>query len=607
HAGSHGVEFASLSVAIQYLMVSALLTAFTGLPVCLTVWVAARGWRSEHRTRSESVALIAVQMTAILLPLAIRGLLYLHKTYFANVSGSLEAIGTTALALLGFALLAIALTRLASRLRMPDLRDLAPAGYAFAALFSLAFLVWSAAGRAAPGLARPNLLVISIDSLRRDVFEEYVERFASPTLRRFVTEGMSFRNAHTTYTHSLASHASIFTGLYPPEHGAMTSKSSEGATVWSELRPGTRTLAEILAGEGYETVAVESNPWLGTPFGLDVGYEAFVHYGVVQRLGDFHPSLALDASLIGPYLRYVDFRFGRKRHTNSGIFLSWLRSRYPSRPFFAFLHYIEMHTPNDPPAEYRRRFTSGRFADLDGMEMFIRVEDAELSESDMPEVREHLRNLHLAELARMDEILTPVLRELLEGGWLSNTLVFLVSDHGENLYEKGGTYSKSHVYHTSSEIPFVVRVPGEREGSRRDDLASLVDIPSTFLEYSNLPAPENLQGISLLSGSRTAGSGDWIYLQGWDRPNSGHARAVIFADEQKWIRDGVAGEELYDLAADPEELEELASARSEAAKRYRDRFEEIVAGMEPEEERSQGVGNLSPAVSERLRAMGYLR
>jgi arylsulfatase A-like enzyme len=267
-----------------------------------------------------------------------------------------------------------------------------------------------------------------------------------------------------------------------------------------------------------------------------------------------------------------------------------------------------MHTPNVPPKVYMERFCSGRYANYDGLQIQARMDAGEFTANDMPQVLAHVRNLHFADLAQMDDFIAPVLEEILDGGWLDDTLVFLVSDHGENLYEKAGTYGKSHVYHTSSEIAFVLRVPGEREGSDSDALVSLVDVAPTSYAFTGVTFRDAISGIDILSERRRAGeANDWIYIQGWDEANDGHARAILFADGRKWIRDGSGHEELYELRGDPEEIHDLSSSPGTPAEDDRPRFDRILAGMEKADSRPLGTDQLPPEVAERLRAMGYVR
>jgi arylsulfatase A-like enzyme len=605
-----GVEFATPGVAVAYTAASALFSAAASLPVALGLWGSARiARRGRDEARGRELALLLAQVGALLVPLCLVVLIQAQKRLLPITPVfSLPGLALTAGIVLGAVAVGAALATLGMRFVRSSFRGVAWAGYAGTAI-ALGVVALGVSGRATgtpAGERRPNVLLISIDSLRSDVFYEYVERHASPVLRRFVTEGRQYRNAHTTYSHSLAAHASMFTGRYPPEHGAFVHKTPE-ASVGSALAAGVRTLADRFREEGYETVAILSNAWVGPPFGLESGFDTYINYGISRRIGHFDPLLAAAVSVVGPYLRYADRRLVDTVHPNSRLFLRWLATRDRSRPFFAFLHYIEMHTPNVVPQRYMERFCSGPHAREDGRQIAARMEAGEFSAADLPEVLSHVRNLHFADLAQMDDFIAPVLEELLQGG-LDDTLVFLVADHGENLYEKADSYGKSHVYHTSSQIPFVVRVPGVSAGSVSGALVSLVDIAPTAYAFTGVDPRGPLSGLDLLSETRTpGGTHDWIYVQGWDAANDGYARAILFADGRKWLRNGAGRDELYDLRSDPEELRDVAGSEGARATLYRARFDQILAGMQSSDSQPLGLKELPPEVVEQLKAMGYLQ
>jgi arylsulfatase A-like enzyme len=539
--------------------------------------------------------------------LTLVALVYLHQSLPENM----PVVSTAGLALSASLLplafgLSLALSRLAVWMTSGSFGGLAAAGYGLATA-ALLIVGLSNEKPEAPATGRPNLLIITIDSLRQDTFDEYVEKHASPVFGRFVRQGRRYRNAHTTFSHSLAAHASMFTGLYPHEHGAMTFREANGSLIGSPLKPEARPLAEVLSKNGYETIAVLTNPWLGPPFGLERGFQTYINDATPRALGSFNLHLAATASVFGPYLRYAS-RFGfTETHVNSTFFLDWIRSRDRSRPFFAFLHYLDMHPPNVLERPYIERFCQGPYAGLDGRQIQVAVWKGEFSESAMPAVRAHIRSLYMASLARMDDYLSPVLKELMEGGWLDSTLVVLVSDHGENLYEKINTYEKEHVYETSSHIPLVLRVPGETRGSEWNGLVSLVDIAATLYGQSRVSPGGHIQGINLLSGApRSAAANDWIYVAGMDGKNHSYARAVLFADGHKYIQGAAGREELYDLRSDPRELHDLAGAGSTLSA-YRSQFEQIVAGMDHGPNRALGLEALPKETVEQLKALGYVQ
>jgi arylsulfatase A-like enzyme len=604
---AHRVGYTSTSIAIRFAAASGLFaTAVCLLPCLGALGVGRLAARRKSAPRRRTVALIGVQVTAVLVPLTLGAITSLHKSLPADVPAtSALGLAMTAGLVVGALLLGSSAWWLAVRVGPSSFGALAAAGYVLLAVV-LSILGFGGPHQSSAGTKRPNLLIITIDSLRRDTFDEYVLKHASPVFRRFVSEGRRYQNAHTAFTQSLAAHASMFTGLYPGEHGAVTTRAANGDLVGSPLRRDARTLAEVLGAKGYETAAILTNPWLGPPFGLERGFQTFVNDATVLSVGSFDLDLAARSSFLGPYLRYADRFLFRKTHVNSRLFLGWLRSRDRSRPFFAFLHYLDMHPPNVVEASYAERFCSGPYARMDGRQIQRDIWDGRISRDEMPAVKAQVRALYMAALARMDDFMSPVLEELTQRGWLDDTLVILLADHGENLYEKANSYEKEHVYNTSSNIPFVMRVPGEARGSESDGLVSLVDVPATLYAYCRVEAPGRLEGMSLLQGNpRSADPDGWVYVAGLDGKGAAHARAVLFADGYKYIRDGAAREELYDLRTDPREMHPLLGT-GPALSAYRSRFDDIVSRIDAEPGRAVDTESLSRETVEQLKALGYV-
>lgn len=585
----------------------ALAQALACLPVGLVAWSLCRAVRPGEAPVRRRLAWVAALVASLGLPALLISLRWLHKTLLPT-TGVLTPAGLalTGAAGVGALTLGVLLVLVGVHVLRGGERALAAAGWLGTAA-ALAVVVGFSWGGASGGpAATRNVLIVSIDSLRGDVFDEYLELHAREPLRTFVSESRRYRDAQTTFTHSLPSHASLLTGLYPPEHGALVLRSGVG----SPIRPETASLAEQLSGAGFDTAAVVTNVWLGPPFGLEAGFATFINYGAALRLGHFDPELAMRLSSVGAALRWVGVNLvpsGADLHPNSRLFLRWLRAHDPAQPFFGFLHFIEMHPPNDPPAELRARFCGhGPLAEVGGTALKARVEAGEFTPRQMDAVRAQVRCLYMADLARMERFLEPVLVALREDGWLDRTLVVLLSDHGESLYEKADSYGKTHVYNASSHVPFVVHVPGEA-GSERDDLVSLIDVPATVYGFTGVVPPPGIRGRDLLHDP-PRGAEDWVFVLGRDVPNRAFARGVQFGDGNKWIRDGAGREQWYDVARDPTESYDRLRVGAPRAGDVRARFGEAVSGLEGGEDAAEGlpVDALDPNVVDRLRSLGYV-
>src|SRR6266540_4351483 len=129
----------------------------------------------------------------------------------------------------------------------------------------VAALVLSACG---PGASRPNLLLITIDTLRADRLGCYgYDRATSTHIDRLAERGALFERAYTTLPRTTQSVASILTGRYPKSHGARG--------LFSTLSPANLTLAEILKGQEYDTAAFVSNLFLRPGQGFEQGFDRY--------------------------------------------------------------------------------------------------------------------------------------------------------------------------------------------------------------------------------------------------------------------------------------------------------------------------------------------
>jgi len=603
------VEYATRSLELAYVGASALLQAAASVLAGLAAWVL---YALATRKRRASAGVVAALVGAVLAPFAlgairsVQGRLPEHIAAFSPIG-----MGITALVLCGLLIVAFlgirfleavgSATRRASHFYLRA----SIVGYALVAATIAVMVPTLVAGRSSFNPAHRNVLLISIDSVRKDTFEEYIGKHASRPLRTLFQKSKSFDRAFTTYSHSLPSHASMLTGRYPPEHGALMYATEDGSHLGSPVDPGVELMTERLNSAGYETVAILSNGWLGPPYGLEVGFDTYVNHDVARRIGFFNPMAALALSSIGYTILYVGERISPGLHPNTQLFLEWLRTRDQSRPFFAFLHYIEMHVPNQRIEEYSADFLTGPFANVGGFEMRDRVETGVYTEGEMAGVQEHLRALNLAAMARMDDLIKPVIETLLNDGWLESTLVILTSDHGDDFYEKTRRYGHSHVYNTASQIPLLIIAPGV-VGGKEPGLVSLVDIPPTVYQFVGMDTGATLPGMDLLAGVQRSGPQDWIYIQGWDFENGGWARATLFSDGYKWMEDGAGDVELYNLSDDPAETEDLSGFSADLDGEYAGRFGAAVGAMKEVEVRTIDIDKLPEEVIEQLKALGYL-
>jgi arylsulfatase A-like enzyme len=321
------------------------------------------------------------------------------------------------------------------------------------------------AGCGAPP-APPSVLLVSIDTLRRDHVSAYgYERDTTPALDALAREGALFENAMSSSNWTLPAHMSMLTGLPPALHGVEQERD--------RVDPGVRLLAESFREAGHATAGFVSHVLLETKFGFDRGFDVY----------------RVDAD--------------QRAERVSQQALDWLEER-GDEPFFLFLHYFDPHWDYDPPDDFRRRFGSpprraGRFAQLF---RYVR-RDVPMP----PVLRGHALALYDAEIAYTDHELSRVLSWLRRRGRLDRTAVAVISDHGEEFGEHAGFGHGTHLHEEVTGVPLLLRFPpGIAPGTRRSDLAGPVDLPATLLRLAGLaPDPQFLSaGVALFPAADAA-------------------------------------------------------------------------------------------------------
>jgi arylsulfatase A-like enzyme len=438
-----------------------------------------------------------------------------------------------------------------------------------------------AAGTTASG---PNLLVVSIDTLRADHTSPYgYGRDTTPGLSALAAQGTLFAVAYAPSPSTAPSHATLFTGQYPGSHGLLKNGI--------DLDGRMRTLAEILGEHGYQTAAVVSSFVLDARFGFDQGFGTY--------LDDF-PKDEAKGKVDTWEDHEVEGGFDARADDTTRRVLRWLwLDRDAERPFFLFVHYFDPHTPYSPPPGTLLRFPpdpypAGAGDAGDRRREGIRGYDAEIVFADQ-EVGRLLEELDRLELA-------------------GETLVVVTADHGEGLLDHGFWRHGVDVHEEAVRIPLVVRWPGVVAAGRRSDApVELVDLAPTLLDLLGVDhSPEHFEGRSLAAYLRGEGELDaddpvFLYRRNYD-PTV--VKDEQLAGEQHGVRRGhwklidrsQGDDALYDLARDPGERDNRIDAEPERAAALRRLLDEWRSGhAEP-----SAPPALDPEERRALEALGYV-
>ncbi len=396
-------------------------------------------------------------------------------------------------------------------------------------LGTLCLALLSACGDTGANGRRPNVLLITLDTVRADRLGAYGydARDATPNLDAFARECVVFEQAFANSSFTPPSHASLLTSLYPSEHGLMH---------WSQKLADVPTAGELFTAAGYRTFAVSP---LKTLFilGLERGFQETLdipHENIPGgvRLGD---APAINARAL-PRLTADD-----------------------ERPFFAWLHYYDAHRVFARQGEqWARRYSDFDDLSVGDTEAWYQVPPRRRPGRPMvqsqisSEQATFIKDRYDGGLAYLDEQIGALLDELRASGVLEHTIVVITADHGEVLdeYEEEWFSHDPHLVDANIHVPLLVRLPGaERAGERRDALVQGVDLLPTLLELAGIDVSgdatgdaavraaldaREFSGLSLVPvlGGRTLPR-DFVFADRMGRDRSGEDPQPAEADVQR--------------------------------------------------------------------------
>ena len=448
------------------------------------------------------------------------------------------------------------------------------------------------AGACADARPGPNVLLISIDTLRPDHLGCYgYGRETSPAIDRLAREGVLFENHISSTSWTLPAHAALFTGLADSVHGCVDATGTA-------LAPGFTTLAERFQGGGWTTAGFFAGPYLHPAFGLAQGFE---HYEDCSSVAD------LDAGEVDEWA--MDAGVMRASHTgitNPRVLAAvreWMEGRDAERPFFAFVHFWDVHFDFTPPAPYDTMFDPGYTGSITGEGFFFdpRI-DASLPERDL----QHLRALYDGEIRWTDAHVDELLGDLERLGLAEETVVVLTSDHGTEFFEHGGKAHRTTLYDELIRIPLIVRWPGELPGGRRvAEQTRAIDVAPTLLELAGLPPLAHGMGASLVGLARGEPL-DFDNSAVSELSSVGRDLRSVRTREGKVLADQVGGTSVwFDLERDP--LERVPRPTDEAPELERSYARALERLERAREQRPAGPSfpDVPRGVAGELEALGY--
>jgi arylsulfatase A-like enzyme len=431
----------------------------------------------------------------------------------------------------------------------------------------------------APTPAR-NVVLISVDTLAAAHLSAYdYEKLTTPHLDDFASRASLYLHAYATSPWTLPTHASLFTGKYPFEHGARTFR--EPATR-SALAEHHLTIAEALQAMGFRTGAfVSNNAYLTEEFQLNQGFDTYV---VERRDGPAMNKLAFD----------------------------WLEEN-TTDPFFLFINYMDSHAPyNTRPTEQRPEFLEHVVGGASG-KILAELEEKILG-GDLSYTRESVdavTDMYDLSIANVDEAIGAVFDKLTALGHFDDTLIVVTGDHGEIFDEHGLIKHGRDVYEPLIRVPLIVKRADQQTGEVIDDAVSSTDVPHMIL--SQLPketagpylekfpdAPGNHPIISENYYDHPLFWGWKTWAQRFDRE-----RFALIEWPYKYIHSSDDSHELYDLEKDPREMHNLFEQESATAERPATELERFRSERPRVDRPLEQMLTPTPEEIQNLKELGY--
>lgn len=438
---------------------------------------------------------------------------------------------------------------------------------------------------------KPNIVMISIDTIRPDHFGCYgYARNTTPEIGRFAEEAVRFENVVVPMSHTLPSHVSLFTGLYPKSHGV----KMNGVNFDSNFP----TVTEILKNQGFKTAAFVGSVILDSHRGLSHGFDLY------------------DDDMKGQsWRRAKDVRRAAEK---------WIKENHKSR-FFVFAHFWDAHAPYSPPAPFDTLFhrldlnseLNSIYRGTGSNHLHLKLQYPDYEKKDLFKLVHKQQNLYDGEVRYIDQNIGKLLNLLKSLGLWDETLVVITGDHGESLGERG-YWGHDLLFDEQILVPLLVKVPGyPRARESVNETVRTIDICPTILDLLHIDHHLSFDGKSFVEIFRTKKrlKSRPAFIERRDYPARMRQRSpeecgkgdeyALRTTQWKFIMKTMAEDELYNLIADPYEQENIIKLKPKVARNLREKLRLWLEDVP--DERTPIETRLDPDSIEPLRSLGYIR
>lgn len=450
---------------------------------------------------------------------------------------------------------------------------------------------------------RPNIVFILIDTLRADRMGLYgYDRNTSPALDAIAAEGVTFDRAISQAPWTQPSMASLFCSRYPTVHKVLNLKlaqtmQSGGVRRMSVFGESFTTLAEVLRDNGYQTVGFIANFLMSGFYGFAQGFDLYVD------------------ELHSKSVRLFSGDVLNKRA------IAWLQKRKARKPFFLYLHYMDVHGPYYSRPQFHEPF----FAQVDRMpnKRKLSVEEKGAlrylaTKQAAPIIRKYRELADYLEfwsafydagIREVDQYVGELKVSLKSLGILDDAYVLIAADHGEEIQEHGYWSHGYTLYHTELHVPLIMRWPGVLPaGKRFKETVRLIDIMPTLLDQLDMPAASGMQGCSLKEVIDETPPAKPVPAFSEAVKEGPKKKSLYLGDWKLIVTPGEKTHELYNIADDPIELKNLYAQYPPGAEKVTKLLQEQMARNQhlASKTKDQQIP-LTSEQYERLKSLGYVR
>ena len=452
---------------------------------------------------------------------------------------------------------------------------------------------------------KPNILLLTVDTLRADTlgYAGY-HKPITPNMDRLAAEGIRFMQAITPGSWTQAAFPGIITSTYACMYGGCLGR----------LSPERPSPVKVLGDEcGYETAAFSTSPLLSRTYGYDRKFQRFNDLNPGEKDPWIRGIKGGQLMLRQPITHQITGLFGQrwrppKLYATAAelneVAMPWLES--VAEPFMAWLHYMDVHWP------YHLEETLTTPKDIaDAWQDLSHLHEVNWNGVPVsPEQKARYVRLYEEAIAYTDAQIGKLLDFLDETGLADNTVVILVSDHGEEFLERRHWgHVELNLYDEILKVPMLMRIPGVPGNQVIGQQVSTMDIMPTILELCGSRIPEKVLGKSLVplwSGIPEAYDVEVVIGERWR--DTSHMIAVR-TENHKYIWDDAKPDEplLFDLRQDPQEQNNIAAQHPDIVQELHRHVEAQLERMRrtaPAEASKEPV--LDEEIVARLRGLGYV-